>query len=112
VRGHGNLHTLRRVITQCLLRGRRQPENERRSRNTISNVRFEMDRAWAALRPGGAIVVDDIDVNRGFHAFAQSFSGCEAIVCEAEPLRPDPRRFNKKGLFGIVLKESVVRTAH
>jgi hypothetical protein len=36
------------------------------------NVRFEVDRAWAVLRPGGAIVVDDIDVNRGFHSFTQS----------------------------------------
>ena len=26
------------------------------------NVRFEMDRAFAVLRPGGAIVVDDIDI--------------------------------------------------
>jgi Methyltransferase domain len=70
------------------------------------NVRFEMDRAWAALRPGGAIVVDDIDVNRGFYTFTQSFSGCDSIACEAEPLRPDLRRFNKKGMFGIVLKEN------
>jgi predicted O-methyltransferase YrrM len=74
------------------------------------NVRFEMDRAWAALRPGGAIVVDDIDVNRGFHTFTQSFSGYDSMVCEAEPLRPDLRRFNKKGVFGIVLKENT-RTA-
>jgi Methyltransferase domain len=70
------------------------------------NVRFEMDQAWTALRPGGAIVVDDIDVNRGFHSFTQSSSGCDSMVCEAEPLRPDQRRFNKKGMFGIVVKES------
>jgi hypothetical protein len=76
------------------------------------NVRFEMDRTWAILRPGGAIVVDDIDVNRGFHTFMQSFSGCQSIVCEAEPLRPDLRRFNKKGMFGIVMKEPVARTDH
>jgi hypothetical protein len=65
-----------------------------------------MDQAWKALRPGGAIVVDDIDVNRGFHSFTQSSSGCDSMVCEAEPLRPDHRRFNKKGMFGIVVKES------
>jgi Methyltransferase domain len=70
------------------------------------NVRFEMDRAWANLRPGGAIVVDDIDVNRGFHSFVQSFSGLHSFRCEAEPLRPDLRRFNKKGMFGIVLKKA------
>lgn len=68
------------------------------------NVRFEMDRAWAALRPGGAMVVDDIDTNWGFHTFMEVHSDQQSMVCEAEPLRPDSRRFNKKGLFGIVLK--------
>ena len=71
------------------------------------NVRFEMDRAWAALRPGGAIVVDDIDVNRGFHSFMNSFSGYYSIICQAEPQRPDLRRVNKKGMFGIVHKVSI-----
>ncbi len=69
------------------------------------NVRFELDRAWAKLRPGGALVVDDVDANWGFHSFTQTFSGYQSIICEAEPLRPDLRRFNKKGLFGIILKE-------
>jgi hypothetical protein len=69
------------------------------------NVRFELDRAWAALRPGGALVVDDVDANWGFQSFTRTFSGHQSMVCEAEPLRPDLRRFNKKGLFGIILKE-------
>jgi hypothetical protein len=68
------------------------------------NVRFELDRAWAALGPNGAIVVDDIDANWGFQSFTQSVSGHLSLICEAEPLRPDLRRFNKKGLFGIILK--------
>lgn len=69
------------------------------------NVRFELDRAWAVLKPGGAIVVDDVDANWGFRSFTQTSSGHQSIICEAEPLRPDLRRFNKKGLFGIILKE-------
>jgi hypothetical protein len=69
------------------------------------NVRFELDSAWAALRPGGAIVVDDIDANRGFRTFTQAFSDHRSMICEAEPIRPDLRRFNKKGLFGIILKQ-------
>jgi Methyltransferase domain len=76
------------------------------------NVRFEVDLAWAALRPGGAIVIDDIDANRGFQSFTQSFSGHEAVICEAEPLRPDLRRFNRKGLFGIILKTLANRVEH
>ena len=38
------------------------------------NVRFELDRAWANLKPGGALVVDDVDANWGFHSFTKTFS--------------------------------------
>lgn len=69
------------------------------------NVRFELDRAWAALRPGGVLVVDDVDANWGFQSFTQAFTGHQSIICEAEPQHPDLRRFNQKGLFGIILKE-------
>jgi hypothetical protein len=75
------------------------------SMHSERNVRFELDRAWAALRPNGALVVDDIDANWGFRSFTQTFSGHQSMVCEAEPLRPDLRRFNNKGLFGIILKD-------
>jgi hypothetical protein len=74
------------------------------SSHTEANVRFELDHAWRALQSGGAIVVDDIDLNRGFRSFTLTFSGHQSLVCEAEPIRPDFRRFNKKGLFGIILK--------
>jgi hypothetical protein len=76
------------------------------------NVRFEVDRAWAALRPGGAIVVDDIDANWGFQTFTQAKSDHPSMICEAEPLRPDHRRFNEKGLFGIVLKKADNNLTH
>jgi hypothetical protein len=68
------------------------------------NVLFELNHAWAALRSGGAIIVDDVDVNWGWHSFSPTFSGHQSLICEAEPLQPDPRRFNQKGLFGIILK--------
>ena len=76
------------------------------SMHSEHNVRFELDSAWAALRPGGAIVVDDIDGNWGFKTFMQAFSGYTSMICEAEPIRPDLRRFNQKGLFGILLKDA------
>ena len=75
------------------------------SLHTERNVRFELDRAWAALRPGGAMVIDDIDSNGGFASFCRAFSGFRALVCEAEPVRPDERRFNGKGLLAIILKD-------
>ena len=74
------------------------------SLHTERTVRFEVDRAWAVLKPGGAIVIDDIDTNCGFQSFTKAFPGYPSFICEAEPLRPDMRRFNKKGLFGIILK--------
>jgi hypothetical protein len=69
------------------------------------NVRFELDRAWRALKPGGVLVVDDVDANWGFRTFDHSFPGHQSLICEAEPIRPDARRFNKKGLFGIIFKD-------
>jgi hypothetical protein len=74
------------------------------SLHTERNVRFELEHAWRALRPGSALVVDDIDANWGFRSFTQGFSGHQPLVCEAEPVRPDYRRANNKGLFGIIVK--------
>lgn len=76
------------------------------SSHTRRNVRFELDRAWAALRPGGALVADDIDLNWGFHSFVQTFTGHRHLVCHGEPLQPDPTRFDAKGLFGIICKDA------
>jgi hypothetical protein len=73
------------------------------------NVRFELDRAWAKLRSGAAIVVDDIDANDGFQSFTTKFPGYPSLVCEAETLHPDLRRFNQKGLFGIILKAPAIQ---
>ncbi|MGE5538057.1 MAG: class I SAM-dependent methyltransferase [Gemmatimonas sp.] len=67
------------------------------------NTLFEMQLAWRALRPGGAMVVDDIDNSWAFHDFAET-ANAAALVAEAEPVRPDLRRFNEKGLFGVLLK--------
>jgi hypothetical protein len=76
------------------------------SRHTEDNVRFELDRAWARLKPGGAIIADDIDYNWGFYTFMQANPGQQFLVCHAEPLAPDPLRFDAKGLLGIARKAS------
>jgi hypothetical protein len=68
------------------------------------NVRFELDRAWAALKPGGAVMADDIDYNWGFRTFSQAHPGHQFLICPGEPLEPDPIRFDAKGLFGIARK--------
>jgi predicted O-methyltransferase YrrM len=70
------------------------------------NILFELQTVWPRIRPGGAMVVDDIDLNWAFHKFAQSIPQHLTMVCAAEPVRPDPLReqLKQKGLFGIVLK--------
>ena len=73
------------------------------------NVRFELDRIWPTLGPNGTVVVDDIDANWGFQSFTQTIPGQLSLICEAEPIRPDLRRFNRKGLFGIILKTPIAR---
>ena len=57
------------------------------SLHSENNVRFEVESAWSALRPGGAIIVDDIDANWGFRWLEESFSGHQTIICEFEPIQ-------------------------
>lgn len=93
------------------------------SLHTEFNMLFELRAAWPLLRPGGALVVDarkspgdfaDIDNNWAFDLFAKSVPGHLALVCEAEPVRPDPLRVSRgqKGLFGVVVKNGARPAAH
>jgi hypothetical protein len=68
------------------------------------NTKFELVRAWSALKPGGVAVADDIDYSSAFHSFMRERPGHQFLVCHAEPLEPDPIRFDAKGLFGIARK--------
>jgi hypothetical protein len=70
------------------------------------NVMFELECAWRYLSAGGAMVVDDIDTNPAFDTFTKAHPEHPSFVCTAEPLSPDMRRFNQKGLFGIIRKQS------
>jgi hypothetical protein len=76
--------------------------------HTEYNMLFEMHAAWPRIRPGGAMVVDDIDLNWAFHDFAAAMPEQLSLVCEAEPLRPDPlrARLGQKGLFGVIVKRT------
>jgi hypothetical protein len=74
------------------------------SLHTAENTLFEMRTAWPALRPGGAIVVDDIDSNEGFRLFCGTVPHHRAWACDAEPIRPDGHRASGRGTFGIIIK--------
>ena len=54
------------------------------SRHSTRNVLFECERAFAALRPGGFLVVDDLDGNRGFTRFISRQPQADWIVAEAD----------------------------
>jgi cephalosporin hydroxylase len=96
--------TSRRKLPALLSQLRRVDLFIHDSMHSARNVTFEMDLAWKYLSPGGVMVVDDIDINPSFKAFADRHPEYPSFVCLAEPLTPDIRRYNDKGLFGIIIK--------
>jgi hypothetical protein len=56
----------------------------------------------------GLVVLDTVIVRllfplAGFRIFVAETAHARSWVCEAEPIRPDDRRSNNKGTFGIIL---------
>ncbi len=76
------------------------------SRHTLRNVCFELEHAWIALRPGGLVLADDVDLNCGFHAFVAAHPRARVLVAPGEPLRPDPPRQGDRGVFGIAQRQA------
>lgn len=65
--------------------------------HSTRNVRWELDTAWAALRPGGIALVDDVDFNWGFEMFLAAGSDREPLYCMSD----DGQR-----LFAVARKDS------
>lgn len=65
------------------------------SLHTGRNVRFELEEVWPALRPGGAVVVDDISHSLGFHEFSEDVAPGSRLTA---------RHADGGGLWGILLK--------
>jgi hypothetical protein len=59
------------------------------------NVRFELAHVWPAVRAGGAIVVDDVHMNAGFHRWLAGVGDAQSIVCLAD---------DGQALFAVVIK--------
>lgn len=72
------------------------------SLHTRRNVCFEVEHARNALRPDGFIVVDDIDTNWGFQVLMADHPEDCHLVCQSVPVHADTRRFDGKGLFGVI----------
>ena len=65
------------------------------SLHTGRNVRFELETVWPALRPGGALVVDDIGHSLAFDAFTAAVAPCARLTA---------RHAHGGGYWGVVLK--------
>jgi hypothetical protein len=53
------------------------------SMHTERNVSFELAAAWDALRPGGALLVDDVQQSGAFAAFTSATGGQRSVVGRA-----------------------------
>jgi hypothetical protein len=66
------------------------------SMHTDRNVRFELAAAWPALRPGGALLVDDVEQSGAFAAFTSATAGQRSVV---------GRSADASALVGVVVKD-------
>jgi Methyltransferase domain len=74
------------------------------SRHSERNLLYELERARAAVRPGGFLIADDVDLNCGLHRYREKHAEDRVLVCPAEPLRPDAGRQNDRGVFAVIAK--------
>lgn len=59
------------------------------------NMRFELGAIWPAIRPGGAMLVDDVHRNAGFYRWTDTVSDAQIAIC-----LPD----DGQALFAVVVK--------
>lgn len=64
------------------------------SLHTAENTVFEMERAAAAMPPGGLMLVDDIKTHAGFATFARRHPEYQTIICPSA---------DRLGMFGIAV---------
>jgi len=66
------------------------------SLHTERNMRFELEHAWPSVRPGGAVIVDDVHFNAAFHSWGRQTGDASGLVC-----LPD----DELALFAVALKQ-------
>ena len=54
------------------------------SMHTTRNVRFELERVWPAVSPGGVLLLDDVERNAGMRDFLATHPGAGSLICTAE----------------------------
>ena len=54
------------------------------SMHTARNLRFELERVWPTLTPGGAVLIDDVEKNVATGEFLQARPGTPAVISSSE----------------------------
>lgn len=73
------------------------------SLHTGRNQKFELESAWGALRPGGVVVVDDIDHSLAFSAFVAA-AGPQPWLAARHVTGPG--LMGPEGLWGLAIKSN------
>jgi len=79
------------------------------SRHSARNLLYELEHARRAVRRGGFLIADDVDLNCGLHRYREQHPEDKVFVCPAEPLVPDPGRQNDRGVFAVIAKGAIRR---
>jgi predicted O-methyltransferase YrrM len=73
------------------------------SLHTGRNQKFELESAWGALRPGGVVMVDDIDHSLAFAAFVAAVGPQPWLAARHVT---GPGLMGPEGLWGLAIKSS------
>jgi hypothetical protein len=65
------------------------------SMHTTRNLRFELERVWPALAPGGVMLIDDVEKNGATGCFLREHREASSMVCTSQDGRV---------LIGLIVK--------
>lgn len=54
------------------------------SMHTTRNVRFELQQVWPRLRPGAAVLIDDVEKNAAMAQFLQAHPDAASMICASD----------------------------
>lgn len=68
------------------------------------SIRFELEAAWSALRPGGALLIDNVGSCSALQTFLACHGDHSAIIAAEEPGLPGVKRVVPKAKFAALFK--------
>jgi hypothetical protein len=70
----------------------------------VRNLLYELEHARRAVRRGGFLIADDVDLSCGLNRYRERHPEDRVVVCPAEPPVPDAGRQNDRGVFAVIAK--------